>query len=221
MDGEKQEPTVQAETNGTPLSESTEAHELNGVAQEVIEHISETAQTNGTAHPASVTVSATTSMTTILDEATKADLQRRVDDYMVNRWQDQYDYYSTKANMNKKIYQRIRLTVALIGFLIPVTVTVSDVAPIVPALLGVAVSFLTAWETIYRYGDNWRSFRRASEELKRERVYYDAGAGAYTNPQDAFIRFVNNCEAIMAQESGNFFKQDSHTQDNSNQGGGG
>jgi len=207
--GEAKETTIQAEANGkTPHAPAEVIDNLNGTIKEVVEEVSETAPLNGAAHPASVTVSATTSITTVLDEAAKADFQRRVDEYMVNHWQDQYNYYSSKANKNKKTFQRIRLGVALLGFLIPVAVTFPAIPSVVPAVLGVGVSFLTAWETIYRYGDNWRSFRRASEELKRERVFYDAAAGAYTNPQDAFVRFVNNCEAIMAQESGNFFKAD-------------
>lgn len=145
-------------------------------------------------------------------------LQTRIDSYMSNRWQDQYNYYSKKAASNKVVYQRVRLIIVLAGLAIPVLVTIPNTATWLTAVLGLTVSAMTAVEAIYHYGDNWRAFRQAAEQLKRERVYYDAGVGRYAaDPAAAFNAFVEHCEDIMAQESSTFFKRDEQMQQSGQQ----
>lgn len=141
-------------------------------------------------------------------------VQTKLDFYLTSRWKDQYEYYSKKASVNKKNYQRIRIIVALAGLAIPVLVTIPSTPSLITAFLGLLVSALTAWDNIYRYGDNWRAFRQAAEELKRERIYFDASVGPYKDidPLNGFVTFVERCEAIMAQESGSFFKKDEQMQ---------
>lgn len=153
-----------------------------------------------------------------LSEQESRQLQTRIDTYMTDRWEDQYAYYSKKAAYNKKVYQRVRLIVVLAGLAIPVLVTIPNTATWLTAVLGLLVSAMTAVEAIYHYGDNWRAFRQAAEQLKRERVYYDAGVGRYAaDPATAFNTFVEHCEDIMAQESSTFFKRDEQMQQASHQ----
>jgi Protein of unknown function (DUF4231) len=59
---------------------------------------------------------------------------------------------------------------------------------------------------VYHYGDNWRSFRRALEVLKEERVLFEAGVDPYANPQTAFPLFVERCEDIMRTEGKSYFE---------------
>ena len=61
---------------------------------------------------------------------------------------------------------------------------------------------------IYNYGDNWRNFRRTSEARKRERVLYQAGAGPYRYSKNPDIRFVERCEEIIAEETGQYFQHE-------------
>ncbi len=222
MIGAEQEENMAVGANGETLVEGQNGtNGLNGTPPTSESEVTPSAGTDPFSPETAVSSEASATLPPLAHIA-KAELKRKTEEYLKARWEDQFEYYSSKASANKKIYQRIRLMVALIGFLIPVTVTLPNLIPsVIPAVLGVAVSFLTAWETIYRYGDNWRSFRQASEELKRERVYFESGSGSYArqNPQEAFIRFVENCEAIMAQESGSFFKRDAQTQQGSDQGG--
>src|SRR4051812_9596502 len=53
-----------------------------------------------------------------------------------------------------------------------------------------------------RYGETWISYRTASERMKREQRLYVNGAGAYRNVEEdeAYLRFVEAIEAIVAEE---------------------
>ena len=58
------------------------------------------------------------------------------------------------------------------------------------------------WQRIARYGETWISYRTASERMKREQRLYVNGAGAYRNvdEDEAYLRFVEAIEAIIAEE---------------------
>jgi Protein of unknown function (DUF4231) len=58
-------------------------------------------------------------------------------------------------------------------------------------------------QRIWKYDETWVAYRRASEQMKREYRLYINGAGSYTdlaNEDEAYRRFVENTEAIMAEE---------------------
>ena len=61
---------------------------------------------------------------------------------------------------------------------------------------------MEGWQRISRYGETWTAYRTASERMKREQRLYVNGAGAYRNvdEDEAYLRFVEAIEAIIAEE---------------------
>src|SRR3954466_16275790 len=74
--------------------------------------------------------------------------------------------------------------------------------PVVTAALGAVVVLIEGWQRITRYGETWTAYRTASERMKREQRLYVNGAGAYHNvgEDEAYLRFVEAIEAIIAEE---------------------
>src|SRR5215211_390521 len=74
--------------------------------------------------------------------------------------------------------------------------------PVVTAALGAVVVLPEGWQRISRYGETWTAYRTASERMKREQRLYVNGAGAYRNVEEdeAYLRFVEAVEAILAEE---------------------
>ena len=70
------------------------------------------------------------------------------------------------------------------------------------AALGALVVLLEGWQRIARYAETWVGYRTASERMKRERRLYVNGAGNYrvTDEDEAYLRFVEAVEAIIAEE---------------------
>jgi hypothetical protein len=77
------------------------------------------------------------------------------------------------------------------------------------ALLGVLVALAEGWRQIARYDEAWTAYRQASEQMKRERRLYVNGAGEYrgvADEEEAFLRFVEAVEAIVAEEQRLYWK---------------
>ena len=69
--------------------------------------------------------------------------------------------------------------------------------------LGAVVALAEGWRQIARYDEAWAAYRLASERMKRERRLFVNGAGEYrglADEEEAFLRFVEAVEAIVAEE---------------------
>ena len=74
--------------------------------------------------------------------------------------------------------------------------------PVITAALGAVVVLIEGWQRISRYAETWTAYRTASERMKREQRLYVNGAGPYRNvdEDEAYLRFVEAVEAILAEE---------------------
>jgi hypothetical protein len=131
----------------------------------------------------------------------------RADRYFEKHLRNQRGWYSEKASDYKTWSERLGLAVIACGALVTFAQAFAAAAPmVVPAVtaaLGVAIAVLTGGQRIWKYDENWVAYRRASEQMKREYRLYINGAGAYadlTDEDEAYRRFVENTEGIIAQE---------------------
>lgn len=145
--------------------------------------------------------------------------------YMEHRWHAQWNWYDKRASFFKGRYLRIQLGVAFGAAIVPALVAITPQDPNLASILrylaiaiSLIVTILTAWETVYKHGDNWRTFRAAAEELGREKALYDMGAGNYRKAKQPFIRFVERCEEIIAKQNGQWLQAQEQVTDE--QGGG-
>ena len=128
------------------------------------------------------------------------------EDYLKNRVQDQIDWYDRKSGILKKRYRWMKGTTIVIGVLIPVIISLSDVCDCINWLkylagaMGAAISALEGISGMLKDKDNFLAYRAAREALMRERMLYSTLSGNYAGAKDAFALFVANCESIMANE---------------------
>lgn len=140
--------------------------------------------------------------------------------YIENRWYSQWKYYDKKANENKQSYLFYQRIIVIGSVTVPVLVSIGpsvasylnnevwvrallDMSTVVISL---AVAISAAVEGLYKYGDYWRNYRQAAEELVQEKHLYDVNSGAYANSPDPFLRFVERCEGIIAKQNGQYFQ---------------
>ena len=133
--------------------------------------------------------------------------------YIQHRWNSQWSFFDKKATDNKKMYLRLQWIVGVGSVTVPVLVgirdsndTIQNGLYIATVIISLAVAIATAIENINSYGENWRSYRQAAEELHQEKALYDVHAGRYANNPEGFIRFVERCEEIIAQQNGRFIQ---------------
>jgi ABC-type multidrug transport system fused ATPase/permease subunit len=139
--------------------------------------------------------------------------------YMKYRWQNQWQYYDGKATENKRNYQWLQLTIGIGSVAVPVLLGFQGSFTIVATIVSLIVAASAAIENVKKFGDGWRSFRSAAEALQREKALYDVSAGPYRIAKRPFIRFVERCEDIIAQQNGQFMQREEQQPQNQQQAG--
>jgi hypothetical protein len=137
--------------------------------------------------------------------------EARAEHYLQEDLKDQRGWYSRNASRFKARAQQLSLAVLAAGALTTFVQAFGTLpwVPVVTAFLGGLVVLAEGWQRIARYGEGWAAYRLASERMKREHRLYVNGAGEYrglADEQEAFLRFVENVEAIIAEEQQIFWR---------------
>jgi hypothetical protein len=135
----------------------------------------------------------------------------RAERYLQEDLKDQRGWYSQRASWFKARAQQLSLAVLAAGALTTFVQAFGNLpwVPVVTAFLGGLVVLAEGWQRIARYGEGWAAYRLASERIKREHRLYVNGAGEYrglADEREAFLRFVENVEAIVAEEQQIFWQ---------------
>jgi len=122
-------------------------------------------------------------------------------DPIVNRLEDQIDWYDRKSSSNQKIYKRIKV----------MEIVAAAVIPFLPALpivhidwvaggLGVLITVLEGLLHLNQYQQNWIAYRSTCESLKHEKYVYIAKASPYNGVADARALLAERVESLVSQE---------------------
>jgi hypothetical protein len=128
--------------------------------------------------------------------------------YMKHRYQGQWLWYDKKAAENKNKHQALQVLIGVGSVAVPVLLQLPEPWNKTSIVISLIVAAAASIENVKKYGDNWRSYRRAAENLSREKSMFDVGAGPYRNTKRPFARFVERCEEIIAQQNGQFYQRD-------------
>lgn len=124
--------------------------------------------------------------------------------YYIGEWQKQKDYHSKKASQFKTRYQITQILIVVGSVSVPVLLSMEGVAQIVPQLVSLVVAILTGLEGISKNGENWVTYRRTSEQLKREQRAYLTRTAEYKDTDNPFDMFVTRVEVILSQQNQSF-----------------
>jgi len=132
--------------------------------------------------------------------------------YVEHRWHSQWAFYDKKASHSKWWYQFLQMGIGVGSVIVPVLVGfnttdsgVNNGLQILTVVISLLVAAAAAVENVKKYGDSWRNYRAAAEELAREKSLYDMGAGPYRESQRPFLLFAERCEDVIAKQNGAFF----------------
>lgn len=125
--------------------------------------------------------------------------------YFQSILEHQYEWYSSKANTQKKWHLLFAISVIILGALVTLlqVFEAAEWIKYVTAFLGAAISVLRALDSLLRPAETWQAYRKASENMKRERRLYVNNADTYketTDEQSAYQLFVERVELVIAEE---------------------
>lgn len=131
------------------------------------------------------------------------------EEYIETRLEDQIEWYGRKSSSNQRMYKRLQLITVVssssIPFLSAYTSEYNFIAIIV-GVIGVTVAAITAVNSLYKYQENWISYRSTSESLKLQKFLYLTGTDPY-HEEGAFNLLVQNVEMIISKENATWSKQ--------------
>ncbi len=128
--------------------------------------------------------------------------------YMKHRFQGQWLWYDKKAAENKNKHQTLQVLIGAGSVAVPVLLQLPEPWNKTSVIVSLIVAVAAVVENVKKYGDNWRSYRRAAENLSREKSLYDVQGGPYKASKRPFARFVERCEEVIAQQNGQFYQRD-------------
>ena len=138
----------------------------------------------------------------------------------------QLDWYDKKAVSNKAWHMRLSLIIIVAGTATTVVQLWSPTPEGVhwtawtSALLGAIVIAAKGIDSLWKFDENWSTYRQAAEQLKRERRLYVNSIGPYQSCPDensAFQIFAKRIEQIIATEENIFWKDKTEQSDRSDE----
>jgi hypothetical protein len=124
------------------------------------------------------------------------------DRYVKERYKDQVNWYSRKADKNKMYYLLLQGTVIVLAAITPVIIALGEqVASWIGVLASSLVAIGTALLKAFKYQENWNNYRATCETLQREIHCYTAEIGEYGGSQDPQQLFVSRVESLISSEN--------------------
>ena len=126
--------------------------------------------------------------------------------YLSDRYQDQVNWYDRKAASNQAMYKKMQWTVIVLAAVSPFLIELTrDISPAwlahVPTFTAALVAILTTALKTFQYQEHWINYRTTCETLRKEKHYFDAGAGEYGTAKDRNSLFVERVEALISREN--------------------
>jgi Protein of unknown function (DUF4231) len=123
-------------------------------------------------------------------------------DPIMDRLDNQIEWYDQKSSHCQRYYKRIKLTEIIAAALIPFVVGAHiPYAAWVAGGLGVLITILEGVLQLYQYQQIWVAYRATAEAMKHEKFIYLAQGGAYATASDPHALLAERVEALGSQEN--------------------
>jgi len=137
---------------------------------------------------------------------TKLD-KKDFDEYVNGRYCDQIKWYDEKSNYNHSAYTKLQWTLIVFSAMTPVLIAISfglsDYSYLkwIAVITAIIVTITSSVLRIFKFHENWITYRTTCETLKKEIHYYKANVGEYYNNKDKEATFVQRVESLISQEN--------------------
>lgn len=136
--------------------------------------------------------------------------KERADYYFQTILEDQREWYSQKATTHKKLHTGFAISVIVLGAVVSCLQALeADWVRYLTAIMGAGITIIRAIDTLMRPAETWQSYRKASENMRREYRMYINGADVYSGTADekaAYLLLVSRVETVIAEEQQLFWQ---------------
>jgi hypothetical protein len=128
--------------------------------------------------------------------------------YRDGRYLEALNYYDNKAIWNKRLYYICSTYVlAVSGVICPVVLLSKEYGQTTAAILSPTVTVLAAIAGLFKFHENWLSYRATWDSLKHEINWHDANLGLYVGQDDPHRTFVEQVEGLISREGAEWLRR--------------
>ena len=140
------------------------------------------------------------------------------DDFVKNRYCKEIEWYDKKSISYKKYYVVFQALLLVFSSLTPVLIAIDfgitgySYLKWVAVITAVIVAITSSSLRIFKFHDNWTTYRSICETLKKEINFYNAGIDEYANCNNKESLFVSRVENLISKEHSlwkTYFKKES------------
>jgi Protein of unknown function (DUF4231) len=130
--------------------------------------------------------------------------------YEDDRLQEQLEWHSKKARINKFRFRICQIIIMVLSAIIPLINLVQNLdlqIRIVSSLLGAIILIVTGITQLEKYQENWITYRTTQELLKKEKYFYKNSVAEYANLDENSKRrlLVERAENLISSETNKYF----------------
>lgn len=126
--------------------------------------------------------------------------------YTLSRLDDQINFYDTKSQSNQKRYKTIKFCEIFLGGLVTIGAGFAW-SNILIGFFGFAIVVFEGIKNAFQYHYHWISYRSTCEYLKKEKHFFIAKAGPYSDLDDPEKELAERIEEIISQEHAKWIKE--------------
>lgn len=124
----------------------------------------------------------------------------------LQRIAERIEWFDAKATRNSRWHFTSQTLVGIFAAAVPVVAVYGETndisTSVAMALLGGFSAAIAAIAALFGWQANWVRYRNGAEELASHKAQLNANVGPYRDRNNAFVRFAETCESIIAAERG-------------------
>lgn len=122
--------------------------------------------------------------------------------YLSERYCKEIQFYDNRAIKYKKYYHYFQWVVIILLPIVPVLVsTLENDYKIITIIVSIILAICTTSLKTFKYQENWLNYRTIAETMKKEKYYFDANIGEYSNVREKNALFVERVESLISREN--------------------
>ena len=128
------------------------------------------------------------------------------EEYFKDRIDDQIDWYSKRAVLNKKLYHLLKVCEIVFSVTIPFLtgyINQNSVIKYIIGVLGLCVAVLAGLIVLYKFQEKWIEYRTAAEGLRHEKFMFLTQSGPYKN-DNSLSSLAERVEYSISKENSNW-----------------
>lgn len=119
--------------------------------------------------------------------------------YVEERYNQEVKWYDGMSKSNKKRYELCQSSMIILSAVTPILALTTNAW--ITAGVASILAVITNIQKVFKFQENWISYRTTCETLRHEKHFFDASCNEYEEVEDKEKLFIERVESLISRES--------------------